>query len=1012
MIEKLLEERIKGILDLGEISTEDLIKCYLTIWAEKEKMAIPKDLEKPGFLSSPNASILLDLDPKSFFLSLPELFFDVASSYEILSSMEKDLGRNTLVSLTVLAVKKSLDSETLWDSESESKKGYEEYRKTMALYKYSAYVIIYDDYTKLKASMSKMKVDEEVLTVTGIVPGRESDNARKAAAVMKNDLKLSYENQYRFLDLVYSNNPQRKDLMKDLGLEKNTLAAKGGAGLEQKRKYQRDKINECRKYINKVGDPLVILKAIELYKKTRNVNGKGYSSGNDKDVGNVLLETGIFLDEVRRLCLSEVWPFPIIWLLPSFSLIEKVMKDLHLSKTEMTFFLRSKEEADILSLKSGEIKFKAMADLGPETLKDSFVVVSDPSSLEEKERDEILTAFSKSICGTLAVLDSDASFVEAKSLATDLRGHITNITLFPLGLASSRNSSKRCMWSAGKESVQEFSLINLGKNEDMQSSYIYVDEEKTQIDKDSFFRPEIPLRAMYREYKESLRKSGYGRSEIVEFTSHFRMTLSTPDSHKLDEKGRYKSEFFFQYKDENEKWNTIRDTSHGKRVSSIVEAKTYALCDYPTSLKSLGGKGSPKIPMGQIVREALLEKGCSCEGFSLKETAFLLFDIVLNLPETESEAVQSLSFNSQYSDTPLSDILPQLLLEDEDLAEEYRMDALFSGLNKLIKGAAEYGFIKENPFYKAELNNRRWNKIFSSIRALAKKTLSDHEFILIYETLKDRVNHGDSKAFCALISLLTGLETNIVCGLKWKDVVFSDYGNMMLEVYKQVSSDGKAECAFEDMNDYRIFPLDRILERMLSSKKELARRKLAGTGISINDVYVVRSVESETEHMSECLPPKAVSPCVNELIKTKLGIKEDLVSIPTEDNGTKDTDLSLYSGNLLRENFRFHAETKCSLTEDELCYLLGNDRATTMGCHYIDFENQEILLSLKIKLDRLASFLEGSGEIAANKGYFKSPRPTAVEYVFESDGKNLDIEADSMHGVVLKVEDGNAHRDR
>ena len=320
MIEKLLEERIKGILDLGEISTEDLIKCYLSIWAEKEKMAIPKDLEKPGFLSSPNASILLDLDPKSFFLSLPELFFDVASSYEILSSMEKDLGRNTLVSLTVLAVKKSLDFETLWGSESESKKGYEEYRKTMALYKYSAYVIIYDDYRKLKASMSKMKVDEEVLTVTGIVPGRESDNARKAAAVMKNDLKLSYENQYRFLDLVYSNNPQRKDLMKELGLEKNTLAAKGGAGLEQKRKYQRDKINECRKYINKVGDPLVILKAIELYKKTRNVNGKGYSSGNDKDVGNVLLETGIFLDEVRRLCLSEVWPYPIIWLFPSFSL--------------------------------------------------------------------------------------------------------------------------------------------------------------------------------------------------------------------------------------------------------------------------------------------------------------------------------------------------------------------------------------------------------------------------------------------------------------------------------------------------------------------------------------------------------------------------------------------------------------------------------------------------------------------------------------------------------------------
>ena len=1012
MIEKLLEERIKGILDLGEISTEDLIKCYLSIWAEKEKMAIPKDLEKPGFLSSPNASILLDLDPKSFFLSLPELFFDVASSYEILSSMEKDLGRNTLVSLTVLAVKKSLDSETLWGSESESKKGYEEYRKTMALYKYSAYAIIYDDYTKLKASMSKMKVDEEVLTVTGIVPGRESDNARKAAAVMKNDLKLSYENQYRFLDLVYSNNPQIKDLMKELGLEKNTLAAKGGAGLEQKRKYQRDKINECRKYINKVGDPLVILKAIELYKKTRNVNGKGYSSGKDKDVGNVLLETGIFLDEVRRLCLSEVWPYPIIWLLPSFSLIEKVMKDPHLSKTEITFFLRVKEEADILSLKSGEIKFKAMADLGPETLKDSFVVVSDPSSLEEKERDEILTAFSKSICGTLAVLDSDASFVEAKSLATDLRGHISNITLFPLGLASSRNSSKRCMWCAGKDIVQEFSLINLGKNEDVQSSYIYVDEEKTLIDKDSFFKPEIPLRGMYREYKESLRKSGYGRSEIVEYTAHIRMTLSTPDNHKLDEKGRYKSEFFFQYKDGNGKWNTIRGTSHGKRVSSIVEARTYALCDYPTSFKSLGGKGSPKIPMGKIVREELLEKGCPLDGFSLKETAFLLFDIVLELPEAESEEVQNFSFESQYSSMPLSDIAPDSLLEDEDLAEKYRMDALFSGLNKLFKSAVEYGFVKENPFHKAELNNIRWNRIFSSIRALAKKTFSDNEFILFFETVKAKADHGDPAAFAALISLMTGLESNIVCSLKWKDVVLSDYGHLMLEVYKQVSSDGKTESAFEDMNDYRIVPLDRMLERTLFSKKELEKAKLVGSGISINDVYVVRSVESEWKNMTQCLPPQKVSAFINEIMKRNMGIKEDLVSIPTEDNGTKDTDLSVYSGNFLRENFRFHAETKCSLTEDELCYILGNDRATTMGCHYIDFENQEVLLSLKIKLDRLASFVEGSGELAANRGYFKSSRPTAVEYVFESNGKNLDIKAESKHGVVLRVEEGYGDRNR
>lgn len=1012
MIERLLEERIKNILEVDGISTEDLIKCYVTVWAEKEKKVLPDGLRKSEFLSNPNATILLELDPKSFFLALSKPFFDVSSSYGILSSFEKNFKCSTLVSLTVVAVKKSLNSETILGSESECRKGYEDYKKTMDEYGYSSFLITLDEYKKLRSSMSQLEVDEEVLNVTSIVPGRESNNARNAAFIMKNDLKLSYESQYKFLQLVYSENPKRKDYIKELGLDKNTLSAKGGMGLEGKRKYQTEKINECKNYIKKVDDPLAILKAIELYKKTKNVNGKGYSSGKEKDVGNVLLETGIFLDEVRRLCLSEVWAIPIIWLIPSFSLIEKVEKDPHLSKAEMTFFLRSKEEADILSIKGGKGRFKAMADLDQETLKDSFVVVSDPSCLEEKEKDEILNALSKSTDGTLVVLDSDSSFSDDKILASTMRSHISNITLFPLGLASSRNNSKRCMWGAGKDSVQEFSLISLGKRTDLSLTFLYVDEENAQIAKDSFFNTEIPLRAMYRDYKVCIKDKGYSKSESVEFSTHFNVTISSPDSQSLDERGRYMAHMYFQVRIKDGKWERLNKTLQGKRFSSIIEAKTYALCDYPTSFKSVGGKGAPKIPIGKIVREELLEKGCPLDDFSLMEAAFMLFDIVLKLPEEESEEVLNCSLYSIYSDIKLSDIAPDLLLEDEDLAEKYRMDALFSGLNKLFKSAVEYGFVKENPFHKAELNNIRWNRIFSSIRALAKKTFSDNEFILFFETVKAKADHGDPAAFAALISLMTGLESNIVCSLKWKDVVLSDYGHLMLEVYKQVSSDGKTESAFEDMNDYRIVPLDRMLERTLFSKKELVKAKLVGSGISINDVYVVRSVESEWKNMTQCLPPQKVSAFINEIMKRNMGIKEDLVSIPTEDNGTKDTDLSVYSGNFLRENFRFHAETKCSLTEDELCYILGNDRATTMGCHYIDFENQEVLLSLKIKLDRLASFVEGSGEIAPNMRYFKSPRPTAVEYFYETGGKNLDIKADAKHGAVLRVEDGNAHRNR
>ena len=216
MIERLLEVRIKNILEVDGISTEDLIKCYVTVWAEKEKIALPEDLKNQEFLTNPNATILLELDPKSFFLALSKSFLDVASSYVILSSLEKNYKCSTLASLTVVAVRKSLSSETLWGSESECRKGYEDYKKTMDEYGYSSCLITLDDYKKLRSSMSQLKVDEEVMNVTGIVPGRESENARKAAFIMKNDLKLSYESQYKFLQLVYSENPKRKDYIKEL----------------------------------------------------------------------------------------------------------------------------------------------------------------------------------------------------------------------------------------------------------------------------------------------------------------------------------------------------------------------------------------------------------------------------------------------------------------------------------------------------------------------------------------------------------------------------------------------------------------------------------------------------------------------------------------------------------------------------------------------------------------------------------------------------------------------------
>ena len=109
----------------------------------------------------------------------------------------------------------------------------------------------------------------------------------------------------------------------------------------------------------------------------------------------------------------------------------------------------------------------------------------------------------------------------------------------------------------------------------------------------------------------------------------------------------------------------------------------------------------------------------------------------------------------------------------------------------------------------------------------------------------------------------------------------------------------------------------------------------------------------------------------------------------------------MYRGDYLKENLRYQLYDKAKCTEDEIQYLFGNEKATTMGCHYIDYKSDEILILLNTKIDRISAFLEENDTIdPKGKGYVLSRRPTnSIIEINANKNDLITLTVSSKHGA-------------
>lgn len=391
---------------------------------------------------------------------------------------------------------------------------------------------------------------------------------------------------------------------------------------------------------------------------------------------------------------------------------------------------------------------------------------------------------------------------------------------------------------------------------------------------------------------------------------------------------------------------------------------------------------------------------------------------------------------------PILDIHCSMLTSDDiiDAIEKTMPDRsvadhldILAAIRKLL---AESGYetdgktVIDSVIYDENKLTRSMSKLRS---ALGKKHLSLDEFIKLYTVVVKRLD-SNPIYYGILIRLFTGLESNIVASLCWKDYKHDpDYDFNFFIIYRQASGNGKIPLPLMMDSNIRRLPLSKILSSHLDMLKKKRGRKEKSTLLYNPDeddedeasenyyhdnetdaadtsqqeknefvaepknepgyTYIVK--DSNSSSGLEPVAPSKLDKAVKKLLEEVFGKNDELsFIIPCEDNDDGlEQNLARYRGGLIfRENLRYWLTRYCAFDVDQVSHYLGNTGATTLGRHYLDsnsIPNQYLVAS---KIWRLDALLLRKGNMTSQKQII-GPKKNTLR-IKANETNPIDIELD------------------
>lgn len=992
---------------------------------ETEEIEIPSKYKVTFNPDNPYLGNYVCLDGDILFPYATSIFLNKEKAYSAI----KKIGTSTIViCLNLLMILEALKEDSF-------KTSYEIYKDIVYSQNLSDIIFEKETFEELVDAILFFPIDESKRIVHMKDGTNESGNAIEAAKLMKDALKLSHDDQIAFLFFerevvrLIKKKQNRRSYTKDQCREivMHILSqVKTWDTFKRSPNYVSKAMN-CVIAIENCVDPLPVLKAIEVYKKTKNYsikkgNETKYSPGSTYNMKTTaLVEANVIKEEIRSLCLCiKDERHRIVIINPSISLIESLVVDKNIDKSNLTFVIENEQIVSLLSDRNTEqISFLSLSSyiVSPVPEYREILICINPQGLLPAQIKRISDRKRINSLSLLFALDNDSSFSSDNSLAGLEKDYIVSVMFLPLGLEGGAKG-KYCLWFSARELTDDVTVESTCRKNIKEKSVMKVDIRGT-FKKDELFvkGSSTHLRTRRRELRP--KENSYLSNLPYFFSDNIKIFTAGLSFAYLFLNDVLKVTFSIQFRD-GDCFRPVEKAKFSKTFHALDDAREFLHKYYPFYLKSIGRKGSAdKCYIGELVRTEMSRVRVKYPD-SLKEFVFLFYkELRASMDDYGIKTLIDIAFNSKLSDESISVITPEdvrSVLEEREVSNIVFSQS-FNAFTLAFDVARDKHLIYKNDFREIENDRLRWSRLFGNVRGLVKKNFTRDEFRVVYSYLsaalerENQVNDEKQKAkyLCILISLLSGIEANVVCALKWKDLQRTQFGFYKVRIVRQLTNDSREERGIVDIHDYRTVPLGRILSKLLDKVYVDVEQRVFAEGKNrkcIGGLYVLGSYCSTISKMTERIAPQDVSKEINRIIEKVLCIREQLVYVPDYNGGTKEVNLSRYHGDFLRENFKYHASDLAGFTEDEIAFFVGNACLTTMGCHYIDYDSEVMILSLNTKLDRISSFLEQDRKKISDKSgaFFRESSPTTLDVAFTTEA-NCNVIISASHGAFISVEE-------
>lgn len=317
----------------------------------------------------------------------------------------------------------------------------------------------------------------------------------------------------------------------------------------------------------------------------------------------------------------------------------------------------------------------------------------------------------------------------------------------------------------------------------------------------------------------------------------------------------------------------------------------------------------------------------------------------------------------------VGNVLAELYEEDVDGLDQY---VALKIISLALDAAVRRKHIAKNNLADVVERERKRKKILNAVRGnLVKKFFTKKEMQCIYEFSKKKIKKGFYEYIGVLIRLLTGLENNVVCALKWRDLnQVSDDGCFGRELWqfnvcRKLSKNGREFSEYERCSENRKIPCAKELVEVLI--KERARQlAIAGSEECLLNQQIVQSKKGmQTTEGVAVFPPERLNACGKEAIAA-LGIDEQIIRFPNPNGGIIETDLSSYRRDIFRSNYIHWAKEDKRWREGEIDFVLGNTPGIVFERNYGHFENDVSQLVLLLKQESIAALLIDDGSVSTS----------------------------------------------